>query len=69
MSDRPTPMRCQATALMTVNTREVLMAIVDAHKTQQTLVLVAGLLNFAQLPLSEQATWIEVAEQIFLKGE
>lgn len=68
MIDRPTPMRCQATALLTVDTKQVLMDIVGAHASQQTLVLVGGLLKFASMSHETQAAWIEMAKQEFLKG-
>ena len=57
------PMRIQATALMTMDEKTVLVEQSEDHKTTQSTILRAGLLAFTSLPRLEQALWITMAEQ------
>ena len=66
-TDKPTPMRCQATALMTLGERQMLEELAELHRTDMSVILRSGLHQFKENPDSQKA-WIEVAKQVFLEG-
>ncbi len=55
-------MRFQATALMTGEEKKLLEDLAAEHKTTQSVILRAGLLDLSGNPHSQQA-WIESAKQ------
>ena len=55
-------MRVQSTALMTLPEKQMLEELTAQHKTTQSVILRAGLNQFASKP-DEQAAWIEFTKQ------
>ena len=58
-------MRHQATALMTADTKTILVDLAAVHKISQGTILTAGLLLLCGHSHDVQRMWIEAAKKVF----